>query len=141
MNDYNNKDCISLVIQELKNNPSLVSLSYGEIENYLLKIDQYSIFEKYYIDNKLAGFISFYCNNETTKEAFITLVLVNNKFRGKNIAQKLLINTLDNVKQKKFSKCSLEVNVENRNAIHLYNKIGFCEVSKKDDSIFMSITV
>lgn len=141
MNNYNNKDCISLVIQELETNPSFLPVVYEEIEDYLLKIDQYSIFQKYYIDNQLAGFVSFYCNNETTREAFITLVLVNNNFRGKKIARKLLSDTIDNIKKNNFSKCSLEVNVKNRNAIHLYEKIGFYEVSKKDDSIFMSIMV
>lgn len=141
MNNYNNKDCISLVIQELETNPSFLPMPYKKIKDYLIKIDQHSIFQKQYVDNQLAGFVSFYCNNEKTKEAFITLVLINNNFRGKKIAQKLLKDTISNIREKKFSRCSLEVNIENKNALHLYEKIGFYEVYKKDDSIFMSITV
>lgn len=141
MNVYKNPECIELVRKQLHVNRDFLSLSDFEIEGYLSKIDSLSIFEKYYIENKLAGFVSFYCNNEESKEAFITMVLVDKSYRGKGIAQKLIIEVIDIIKEQGFLKCNLEVKADNVNAIKLYSKIGFSESYRKGDIISMSILV
>ena len=141
MNVYKNPECIKLVRRQLHINRDFLPLSDSEIESYLSKIDSLSIFEKYYIENNLAGFISFYCNNEETKEAFITLVLVDHNYRGMNIAKKLMTRVIEKVKEKGFLKCGLEVRADNVNAIKLYSKIGFSENYRKGDIISMSIMV
>lgn len=72
-----------------------------------------------YKENELIkGFIianRLYENNE------ILLVYVDEKYRKKGIASKL-INSLDN---KKGNNILLEVSVENKPAIYLYKKLGF----------------
>lgn len=141
MNDYKNPECIELVRKQLHFNRDFLSISDSEIEDYFSKIDSLSIFEKYYIENNLAGFVSFYCNNEESKEAFITMVLVDKSYRGRKIAKKLLTNVINSIKTKNFSKCSLEVEVKNINAIYLYKKIGFYETHVEDNSVFMSISI
>lgn len=141
MNVYKNPECIELVRKQLHVNRDFLSLSDFEIEGYLSKIDSLSIFEKYYIENKLAGFVSFYCNNEESKEAFITMVLVDESYRGKGIAQKLIIEVIDIIKEQGFLKCNLEVKADNVNATKLYSKIGFSESYRKGDIISMSILV
>lgn len=138
---YKNEDCINLILNELDVNLSFLDLSDDNIKKYLLKIDKFSVFEKYYIENNLAGFVSFYCNNEETKEAFITLVLVDKNYRGMSIAQKLIIEVIDIIKEKGFLKCTLEVKADNLNAIKLYSKIGFSENYRKGNIISMSILV
>ena len=141
MNDYKNPECIKLVRRQLHINRDFLPLSDSEIEGYLSKIDSLSIFNKYYIENNLAGFVSFYCNNEESKEAFITLVLVDESYRGMSIAQKLIIEVIDIIKEQGFLKCGLEVKADNLNAIKLYSKIGFSENYRKGDIISMSILV
>lgn len=141
MNVYKNPECIELVRKQLHVNRDFLSLSDFEIEGYLSKIDSLSIFEKYYIENKLAGFVSFYCNNKESKEAFITMVLVDESYRGKGIAQKLIIEVIDIIKEQGFLKCNLEVKADNVNATKLYSKIGFSESYRKGDIISMSILV
>ena len=141
MNDYKNPECIKLVRRQLHINRDFLPLSDSEIEGYLSKIDSLSIFNKYYIENNLAGFVSFYCNNEESKEAFITLVLVDESYRGMSIAQKLIIKVIDIIKEQGFLKCNLEVKADNVNAIKLYSKIGFSENYRKGDIISMSILV
>ena len=141
MNVYKNPKCIELVRKQLHVNRDFLSLSDFEIEGYLSKIDSLSIFEEYYIENKLAGFVSFYCNNEESKEAFITMVLVDKIYRGKGIAQRLIIEVIDIIKEQGFLKCNLEVKADNVNAIKLYSKIGFFESYRKGDIISMSIMV
>ena len=141
MNDYKNPECIKLVERQLHINRDFLPLSDSEIEGYLSKIDSISIFEKYYIENNLAGFISFYCNNEESKEAFMTLLLVDHNYRGMNIATKLMTRVIEKVKEKGFLKCGLEVKADNVNAIKLHSKIGFSENYRKGDIISMSILV
>ena len=141
MNNYKNPECIKLVRRQLHVNRNFLSLSDFEIENYLSKIDSFSVFEKYYIENNIAGFISFYCNNKESKEAFITLVLVDKSYRGIGIAQKLIVKVMDIIKEQGFLKCGLEVKADNLNAIKLYSKIGFFENYRKGDVISMSILV
>lgn len=141
MNVYKNPECIELVRKQLHVNRNFLTLSDFEIEGYLSKIDSLSIFEKYNIENNLAGFVSFYCNNEESKEAFITMVLVDKSYRGKGIAQKLIIEVIDIIKEQGFLKCNLEVKADNVNAIKLYSKIGFSESYRKGDIISMSILV
>lgn len=141
MNDYKNPECIELVRKQLHVNRDFISLSDSEIEGYFSKIDSLSIFEKYYIENNLAGFVSFYCNNKESKEAFITMVLVDKSYRGEGIAQKLIIEVINIIKEKGFLKCVLEVKADNLNAIKLYSKIGFSENCRKGDIISMSIMV
>ena len=138
---YKNKECISLIMSELEINRDFIYLSDYKVQSYLRKIDEFSIFEKYYIKSNLVGFISFYCNNKETKEAFITLVLVDHNYRGMNIAMKLMTRVIEKVKEKGFLKCGLEVRADNVNAIKLYSKIGFSESYRKGDIISMSIMV
>lgn len=138
---YKNKACISLILKELEINREFLPFSESEIESYLSKIDSISTFEKYYIENNLAGFISYYCNNEETKEAFITLVLVDRNYRGMNIAKKLMAKVIEKVKEKGFLQCGLQVRADNVNAINLYSKIGFSEKYRKGHIISMSILV
>lgn len=138
---YKNKDCVSLIIKELEGNKGFLDYSDIDMENYLSKIDKYSNFEKYHVDNELAGFASYYCNNVEAKEAFITLMLVDNKYRGMSIGEELVFNVIKAVKDKGFSKCSLEVKIENLNAVSLYKKIGFYESHRNNESIFMSTLV
>lgn len=138
---YKNKECISLIVNELEINRGFIYLPDCEVQNYLRKIDEFSIFEKYYIKNNLAGFISFYCNNKESKEAFITLVLIDKSYRGIGIAQKLIIKVIDIIKKQGFLKCGLEVKADNLNAIKLYSKIEFFENYRKGDIISMSILV
>lgn len=141
MNNYKNPECIKLVRRHLHVNRDFLLLSDFEVEVYFSKIDNLSIFEKYYIGNNIAGFVSFYCNNEESKEAFITMVLVDKNYRGMGIAQKLIIEVIDIIKEQGFLKCGLEVKVDNLNAIKLYSKIGFTENYRKGDIITMSILV
>lgn len=138
---YKNQDSIKLILEELSFNSEFLPFTDEELKNYFIKIDGLSTFEKYYINGNLAGFISFYCNDRDTKEAYITLVLVDQKFRGMKIAKMMLIKVLAYVKDNKFSKCSLEVNRNNLAAINLYKSIGFNEVNINNDNIYMTVLV
>ncbi len=73
-------------------------------------------------NNKIIGFISYSIIYE---RAELNYIVVDEKYRGKGIAQKLLDFALDDLKNNMVENFSLEVNVNNKDAIKLYLKNGF----------------
>jgi len=107
-------------------------ISGVDIGHYLKKLKQSAEFVKKYSGDTLSGFIAFYCNDPTQKAAFITLVLLNDKFRGKGIASELLKDVLAVCDERGFQYCELEVEKDNFGAIRLYEKHGFSIYEKND---------
>lgn len=133
-----NKQCFELIGLELANNPSFLPYRGIGLKDYLNKLDKFASFEKYYIEGVLAGFTAFYCNDTINKKAFITLVLIHPKFRGKGISKYLMNKTLINIKQNNFIECSLEVKKDNKKAIKLYQTIGFNVTGQTDTILLMT---
>lgn len=136
---YRHQDCINLILEELKKNPYFLEFSELELIQYFYKIDNNCYWTKHYENGKLTGFVAFYCNNLESKQAFITLVLVDSKFRGLNIAIQMLNKVLVCVQFKGFTSCALEVKLDNLNAIKVYQSLGFekIHVMKKENSLKM----
>ena len=81
----------------------------------------------YYLDSKLVGFIHL---NEMYENIDIVNIVVDKDYRRKGIGNSLLkyvINLFDDV-----TGIMLEVNENNQQAIKLYNKLGFKEISLRD---------
>ncbi len=77
------------------------------------------------MDGILAGFIACYCNNYESKNAFITLVLIDKLYRGQGISKKMFYQLFILLKGKGFKTCGLEVRLDNVNAVNLYKSLGF----------------
>lgn len=134
---YKHQDCIHLILKELEKNPEFLSFTEAELCQYFSKIDTNCDWFKYYEDEKLAGFVAYYCNDVLTRKAFITLVLVDSKYRGLGIAKKMLTETLLEIKSKGFDECGLEVKPDNLNAISIYQTLGFESKEIEDNIIKM----
>ena len=74
-------------------------------------------------DNKILGFLDYSVMYERGE---INYIFVLEEYRGKKIASKLLEYMINN---NDLDEISLEVNEQNINAIKLYQKYGFKEVS------------
>lgn len=107
------------------------------LDLYLEKIKKNAEIVSHYVGGKCAGFVAFYCNDADRKKAFITLVLVSNKYRGKGIANELIKKTLEICVARKFEVCGLDVLSSNESAIKIYKKNGFEEVSINKEIISM----
>ncbi len=77
----------------------------------------------------IKGYISFRVFYE---RAELTYLYVDNEYRNKNIARKLLIAMLDILKKNKVETVTLEVSVLNTCAIHVYEKMGFRKIGKRE---------
>lgn len=117
--------------------------------NYLLKLyfninspifDPYAKWLVYKDDNTIFGVINYSIIYERAELNYI-LVLPN--YRRKNIASKLLENMLLDLKKNNVEMITLEVNINNINAISLYKKYGFKTVNvrknyyKNEDAYLM----
>lgn len=113
-----------------------------------------SVLEKE-LQNNLSSYIVAACDGNVVgyagiwvpiDEAHITNIVVKKDERGKHIGTQLL-EELINMAQKQRLKCiTLEVNVNNKNAIQLYKKHNFEEVGRRkkyynntDDAIIMTL--
>lgn len=79
-------------------------------------------------------------------EGHITNIVTRKEKRGNQIATKMLEKLIEIAKQKKLQCLTLEVNVHNTIAIHLYQKHNFQEVGRRekyynntDDAIIMTL--
>lgn len=75
-----------------------------------------------YDEEAILGVIVF---EEIYEKVDIDYVIVNNNYRRKGVASKLLEYLIDYCKEKSISNITLEVNENNIAAINLYKKYGF----------------
>lgn len=112
-------------------------ISISDKNSYWEKLKNKAEFSVHISQSEPAGFVAFYCNDEVTRESFITLILVSPESHGKKIGSALVDYVLNVSKLRGFSTCSLEVSKANKSAISFYNSKGFSISSEKDQSYIM----
>jgi len=81
-------------------------------------------------DNKIVGFIS---GHIILNEAELELIVVDKFFRENAIGSTLLLNLFFYLKNSLVKTLFLEVAEDNIAAINLYNKLGFSQISKREN--------
>ena len=109
-------------------------------ETYTEKILKKAMIITYY-DQGLKGFIAFYANNFHDKIAFLSLILIDARYRGKGISDNLLAASIKILLKNGFEKYFLEVDKENLKAIHFYKKHGFKIVEIKNNYYLMMLKI
>ena len=102
------------------------------------KFYRYAIVYAAYLEEKIVGFIAFYCNDESTYIAYLSVIVVQKEYHNLGIGTKLL-NTMTNYcKSKNFKSIQLEVSKANSNAIALYKRLGFrlCGSASSESDFF-----
>lgn len=66
-------------------------------------------------------------------ECYIANIAVGEKYRRRKVAEKLLIYSIEKVRERNCSFISLEVRVSNAPAIALYEKMGFVALGERKD--------
>jgi ribosomal protein S18 acetylase RimI-like enzyme len=113
------------MIEEIKD-ISLLKDLFDEYKNdYNPIINDYTKVYAYKIDNK---YVSFIVAQILYENADIIDIFTSNDYRRMGIAKKLMNIVIDNEQVKNIT---LEVNINNKNAILLYNSLGFKEATKR----------
>ena len=91
-----------------------------------------NIFSKYFIymeKSNIIGFVNYYDLYERFEIAYIE---VKDEFRNQTVGSKLMDHLIELGKNKNITNITLEVNVENKYAIKLYEKYNFQIVAKRE---------
>ena len=102
-----------------------------DIEAYLAKLADRAEILSDADGTRCRGFVAFYANDRATKQAYITLVLVDPRDRGLGIGRALVGCVLDMVKGRGFTSCRLEVARDNTAAHAMYRGLGFHVVAAR----------
>jgi ribosomal protein S18 acetylase RimI-like enzyme len=112
-----------------------------DLDAYLAKLDAHAEIVSDVCEERCRGFVAFYCNDDSTKQAFITLVLTDRRDRGRGIARSLIGNVLDVARRRGFTSCRLEVGRDNTAAQAMYRSLGFGVVEDRGDKALMEIAL
>ena len=102
-----------------------------DMSAYLAKLDTRGEILSDSTEDRCRGFVAFYCNDEATRQAYITLVLIDPRDRGRGLGRALVGAVLDIARRRGYRTCRLEVTTENTAARDLYTSMGFTVVEKR----------
>lgn len=93
-------------------------IAFGNREPYLMK----------YNNKYIASCDLVYNYGEYTKagiKVYLSRLIVKNEYRNKGIGQELLKHMINLCKEKGYQQITVGVDVDNKNAVHIYKKFGF----------------
>ena len=111
------------MIEEIRDISLIKNLFNEYKEEYNPIINDYTFILGYKKDNKYVGFLIYQLLYETSD---IIDIFVLDEYRNRGIGKSLMNKMLEN---KDIEKVTLEVKNDNKNAIMLYNSLGFKPVS------------
>ncbi len=137
LSKINNQQEIYSVMTQLKNS---IYSSIVQNDVFLIEISKkFSKYAEFYClkqENEPIGFIAFYDNNQETKVAFLSMIIVSKEYQGQGVGKYLLNKMIEVCRIKGMNSITLEVDKTNENAIVFYEKHGFSKISKESNSSF-----
>ncbi len=128
----------SLIIDEQSRQAGLF-VEHVDLDEYLDKLEARAEILADSAEGRCRGVVAFYCNDHATRQAYITLVLVDPRDRGMGIGRSLVGDVLELAKQRGFASCRLEVTKRNEAARAMYDSLGFRLVEDRQDRQLMEI--
>jgi ribosomal protein S18 acetylase RimI-like enzyme len=77
-----------------------------------------------YVGNETAGFIAYYCNDES-RNAFVSMLMVREKFQRQGIGRAFLDRVIEDCEKLGKDRIRLEVDTDNAKGLSFYKKNGF----------------
>jgi ribosomal protein S18 acetylase RimI-like enzyme len=102
-----------------------------DLETYLRKLDEHAEVVTDSLAGRCRGFVAFYCNDMTTRQAYVSLVLVDPQDRATGLGRRLVSEVLEICRQRGFVSCRLEVRKDNVAALGMYRALGFAPVAER----------
>ena len=112
-----------------------------DLDEYLAKLGDRAETLSDSAGGRCRGFVAFYCNDEASRQAYITLVLVESSARGTGLGRSLVESVLAIAKRRGFVSCRLEVGKGNAAARAMYTSLGFHVVEERNHKDLLEITL
>ena len=96
-----------------------------DIPSYVRKITDRGVVLACADGGQLLGFISFYCNDQETKCAHLSLMGVGREYRGRGIARALLQEAIGYVRKAGFQRIGSQTWHTNAASLKLHLELGF----------------
>lgn len=96
------------------------------------KFAQYAEFYVAYCGNETAGFIAYYCHDDT-ENAFVSMLMVREKFQRQGIGRAFLNRVVDDCDRLGKKRIRLEVDLDNEKGLAFYKKNCFERESAATD--------
>lgn len=108
-----------------------------DIIEYVDKLFSLAVINSYITEGELVGFCAYYLNDKVSKTSFLSMICVNPAYQGKGIGLILITQWIISAKYHGFIAFKLEVDIYNKKAVNIYEKMGFKECEKKEHSLIM----
>jgi ribosomal protein S18 acetylase RimI-like enzyme len=112
-----------------------------DLDTYLAKLGASAEILSDIIAGRCRGFVAFYCNDTATRQAYITLVLVDPQDRGTGLGGALVSGVLEIARRRGFTSCRLEVATRNTAAHAIYLSLGFRVVEERGHKNLLEIAL
>jgi len=112
-----------------------------DLDAYLQKLDARAEILSATEGPRCRGFVAYYCNDHSTRQAFITLVLIAPQDRGSGLGKALVLGVLEICRQRGFASCRLEVRADNAAALAMYGSLGFVSVGERGTTQILERTI
>lgn len=103
----------------------LVDLRGCRALSYLQKLVTFGEVHAVYEDGRPRGFIGFYANDNITRQAYLSFLVVDSSLRGKGCGASLVERFIDVCRAAEMRSIELNVAVFNHAAIDFYSRFGF----------------
>lgn len=104
------------------------------IYEYAQKLFENATIKFHIKNNCILGFIAGYTENLENNIAYVTILAVSKKVRGKGIGSKLVKEFIEECNMKNIRAVHLYTHKTNNNAIKMYEKLGFEEYRISNES-------
>jgi ribosomal protein S18 acetylase RimI-like enzyme len=108
-----------------------------DLDAYLAKLATHAEIVSHCVGDRCRGVVAFYCNDLASRQAYITLLVVDPVERGLGLGGALLTFVLQTARRRGFAACRLEVHKENSAALQLYRNHGFAPVADRGASLLL----
>lgn len=97
----------------------------GDIDRYVEKIIQKANIITYSSEGSIKGFIAYYSNDPKKEMSFLTMLLIDKKYRKEGIGSLLLKTSILDINSRGIDVYHLEVLRSNKRAVLFYESHGF----------------
>ncbi len=112
-----------------------------DMDSYLAKLAGKAEIVADHVGDRCRGVAAFYCNDLSSRQAFMTLLLVDPADRGLGIGQALVAFVLHTARRRGFRVCRLEVSLHNHGAREFYRALGFQVAEERGEKQLLEINL